>query len=148
MRRSPDQAVYILNQRFSVRTRFWRALWFRGFWTPRAALNVLLSSPCTGMVRVLPYTRAAVSSVRGTDWPNAGLVLMLSFLRQARLLPSVAPLLAYMYISTSHTSGTPNRQRTGPHLSPPQALMAETSRLVCALDLRRAKRASVYTSVP
>ena len=37
---------------------------------------------------------------------------------------------------------------TGPHLSPPQALMAETSRLVCALDLRRAKRASVYTSVP
>ena len=45
------------------------------------------------MVRALPYTRAAVSSVRGTDWPNAGLVLMLSFRRRARLLPSVAPLL-------------------------------------------------------
>ena len=38
-----------------------------------------------------------------------------------------------MYISTSHTMGTPNRRRTGPHLSPPQALMVETSRLVCAL---------------
>ena len=35
---------------------------------------------------------------------------------------------AYMYISTSRTMGTPNRRRTGPHLSPPQALMVETSR--------------------
>ena len=45
-----------------------------------------------------------------------------------------------MYISTSRTMGTPNRRRTGPHLSPPQALMVETSRLVCALDLRRAQK--------
>ena len=45
-----------------------------------------------------------------------------------------------MYISTSRTMGTPNRRRTGPHLSPPQALMVETSRLVCALDLRCAQK--------
>ena len=46
----------------------------------------------------------------------------------------------YISFSTSRTMGTPNRRRTGPHLSPPQALMVETSRLVCALDLRRAQK--------
>ena len=45
-----------------------------------------------------------------------------------------------MYMLTSRTMGTPYRRRTGPHLSPPQALMVETSRLVCALDLRRAQK--------
>ena len=48
-----------------------------------------------------------------------------------------------MYILTSRTMGTPNRRRTGPHLSPPQALMVETSRLVCALDLRRAQKSLI-----
>ena len=45
-----------------------------------------------------------------------------------------------MYVLTSRTMGAPNRRRTGPHLSPPQALMVETSRLVCALDLRRVQK--------
>ena len=48
-----------------------------------------------------------------------------------------------MYNSTSRTMGTPNRFRTGPHLSPPQAMMEETSRLVCALDLRRVQKSLI-----
>ena len=30
-----------------------------------------------------------------------------------------------MYVLTSRTMGAPNRRRTGPHLSPPQALMVD-----------------------
>ena len=38
---------------------------------------------------------------------------------------------SYMHISTPRSMVKANRLRTGLHLSPPQALMVETSRLVC-----------------